>query len=186
MNTASWSNSRIGIDLCIIIIAIDSCLKALKTYMLVGYNLSSLSFYNSLGWVLSANPFLIWWFIKYLHLVASLSTNRKYAYNTHPSCRVTLQCMGTMTFQITRLTILYSTVYSGADQRKHQGSASLAFVRGIHRWQPVNSPHKWPVMRKCFHLMMSSWGKEMFCAACLTKFLWNWLWPHDIIVIMTI
>ena len=42
---------------------------------------------------------------------------------------------------------VYSTVYSGADQRKHQSSASLAFVRGMHRW-PVNSPHKWPVTRK--------------------------------------
>ena len=40
--------------------------------------------------------------------------------------------------QITSLTIVYSTVYSGADQRKHQSFASLAFVRGIHRW-PVNS-----------------------------------------------
>ena len=55
--------------------------------------------------------------------------------------------MGTMASQITRLTIVYSTVYSGADQRKHQSYASLAFVRGIHRW-PVNSPHKWPVTRK--------------------------------------
>ena len=42
-----------------------------------------------------------------------------------------------------------STVYSDADQRKHQSSASLAFVRGIHRG-PVNSPHKWPVTRKMF------------------------------------
>ena len=57
--------------------------------------------------------------------------------------------MGTMASQITRLTIVYTTVYSGADQRKHQSSASLAFVRGIHRW-PVNSPHKWPVTRKMF------------------------------------
>ena len=40
---------------------------------------------------------------------------------------------------------------SGADQRKHQSSASLAFVRGIHRW-PVNSPHKWPVTLKMFLL----------------------------------
>ena len=47
-------------------------------------------------------------------------------------------------------------VCSGADQRKHQSSASLAFVRGIHRL-PVNSPHNGPVMRKCFHLMTSSW-----------------------------
>ena len=44
---------------------------------------------------------------------------------------------------------VYSTVYSGADQRKHQSSASLAFVRGIHRW-PVNSLHKGPVTRKVF------------------------------------
>ena len=51
--------------------------------------------------------------------------------------------------QITRLTIVYSTVDTCADQRKHQSSASLAFVWGIHRW-PVNSPHKWPVTRKMF------------------------------------
>ena len=36
-----------------------------------------------------------------------------------------------------------------ADQRKHQSSALLAFVRGIHR-RPVNSPHKGPVTRKMF------------------------------------
>ena len=57
--------------------------------------------------------------------------------------------MTTMASQITSLTIVYSTVYSGADQRKYQSSASLAFVRGIHRG-PVNSPHKWPVARKMF------------------------------------
>ena len=41
--------------------------------------------------------------------------------------------MSTMSSQITSLTIVYSTVYSGANERKHQSSASLAFVRGIHR-----------------------------------------------------
>ena len=51
--------------------------------------------------------------------------------------------------QITSFTIVYSTVYSGVDQREHHSSVSLAFVRGIHRW-PVNSPHKWPVTRKMF------------------------------------
>ena len=55
--------------------------------------------------------------------------------------------MSTMASQVTSLTIVYTTVYSGADQRKHQSSASLAFVRGIHWWL-VNSPHKWPVTRK--------------------------------------
>ena len=57
--------------------------------------------------------------------------------------------MGTMASEITSLPIVSSTVYLGADQRKHQSSASLAFVRGIHRW-PVNSPHKRPVTRKMF------------------------------------
>ena len=57
--------------------------------------------------------------------------------------------MGAIAAQITSLTILYSSVYSGADQSKHQSSASLAFVWGIHRG-PVNSPHKWPVTRKMF------------------------------------
>ena len=57
--------------------------------------------------------------------------------------------MGPLASQITSLTIVYSTVYSDADQRKHQSSASLAFVQGIHRG-PVNSPHKWPVTRKMF------------------------------------
>ena len=57
--------------------------------------------------------------------------------------------MGAIASQITSLTIVYSTDYSGADQSKHQSSASLAFVWGIHRG-PVNSPHKWPVTRKMF------------------------------------
>ena len=57
--------------------------------------------------------------------------------------------IGAVASQITSLTIVYSTVYSDADQRKHQSSASLASVRGIHR-RPVNSPHKWPVTRKMF------------------------------------
>ena len=55
--------------------------------------------------------------------------------------------MGAMESQITSLAIVYTAVNSDADQRKHQSSASLAFVRGIHRG-PVNSPHKGPVTRK--------------------------------------
>ena len=45
------------------------------------------------------------------------------------------------------VSIVYPTVCSGADQRKHRSSASLAYVRGIHRWS-VNSPHKGPVTGK--------------------------------------
>ena len=57
--------------------------------------------------------------------------------------------MGEMASQITSLTIVYSTIYSKRRSKKHQSSASLAFVRGIHQW-PVNSLHKGPVTRKMF------------------------------------
>ena len=57
--------------------------------------------------------------------------------------------MGAIASHITSLSIVYPAVYSDADQRKHQSSASLAFVWGIRRG-PVNSPHKWPVTPKMF------------------------------------
>ena len=57
--------------------------------------------------------------------------------------------MSSMASQITSLTIVCSNVYLGVDQRKQQSSASLAVVRGIHRW-PVNSPDKGPVTRKMY------------------------------------
>ena len=54
--------------------------------------------------------------------------------------------------QITSVTIIYSTVYSGADQSKHQRYASLAFLRQFtgDRWIPRTKT------LKCFHLMTSS------------------------------
>ena len=67
--------------------------------------------------------------------------------------------MTEMTSQITSLTVIYSTVYSV--KKKHQSSASLAFVRGIH-WWPVNSPHKGPVTQKMSpfdDVIMYPWGK---------------------------
>ena len=57
--------------------------------------------------------------------------------------------MSTMVSQITNVSIVCSPACSGADQREHQSSTSLAFVRGIHQ-QLVNSPHKEPVTRKIF------------------------------------
>ena len=57
--------------------------------------------------------------------------------------------MGAIATQMISLSIVYSTINSGSYQRKHQSSASLSFVWGIHRW-PVNSSHKWPVTRKMF------------------------------------
>ena len=88
--------------------------------------------------------------------------------------------MGAMASQITSLTIVYSTIYSGADQRKHQSSASLAFVRGIHRG-PVNSPHKWPVTRKMFpfdDVIMSWWRHQIEMIFCVTDPLWREFTGH--------
>ena len=66
--------------------------------------------------------------------------------------------MSAMASQITSLTIVYSTVYSCANYRQHQSSASLAFVRGIHRWIP-RTEDQW--RGKGFHLMTSSWHDDM-------------------------
>ena len=57
--------------------------------------------------------------------------------------------MRVIEYQVTGLMIVYSNVYSGANQRKHPSFASLVFVRGIHLGA-VNSPHKGPVARKRF------------------------------------
>ena len=68
--------------------------------------------------------------------------------------------MDTVASQITSLTIVYTTVYSDADQSKHQSSASLAFVWGLHRdrWIPRT---KGQSRGKCFHLMTSSCQKPV-------------------------
>ena len=81
--------------------------------------------------------------------LAELNCNENRWPSTNTELHYNDVIMGTIASQITRLTIVYSTVYSDADQRKYQSSASLAFVRGIHR-RPVNTPHKWPVTRKIF------------------------------------
>ena len=86
--------------------------------------------------------------------------------------------MTTMASQITSLAVVYSTVYSDADQRKHQSSALLAFVWGIHRarWIPRTNGQ---LRGKCFHLMTSSWQKQI---SVIFKFDWLnrmvWPWSH--------
>ena len=79
--------------------------------------------------------------------------------------------MTTMGSQITSLTVVYSTVYSDADQRKHQSSAPLAFVWGIHRdrWIPRT---KGQLRGKCFHLMTSSCYRKLASVACEDAFVW--------------
>ena len=78
--------------------------------------------------------------------------------------------MITKASQITSLTIVYSNVYSDADQRKHQSSASLAFVWGILRDRWI-SRTKGQLRGKCFHLMTTSWEantqkKDAQCKCC--------------------
>ena len=76
--------------------------------------------------------------------------------------------MRAMASQITSLSIVCSAIY----QRKHQSSASLVFVRGIH-WWPVNARMKGQWRGKCFHLMTLSY--EVPNQYNLRKFLPRWL-----------
>ena len=97
--------------------------------------------------------------------------------------------MSAMTSQFTGVSIVYSTVCSGADERKYQSSVSLAFVGGIHQW-PVNSPQKGKITLKMFpfddvimlysvhsrlckstHRCICTWGLQFWR-------LWSWaFWP---------
>ena len=88
--------------------------------------------------------------------------------------------MSLMASQITSLTIVYSTVYSGADQRKLQSSASLAFVRGIHRG-PMNSPHKMPVTRKMFPFddVIMYYYHYHYCIGSPWCMIWNVVWRQS-------
>ena len=103
-----------------------ACLLTLKLF---GYDLTA-SWKNDMNVMIDSDSWI--WYFKQKHI------------GHHNDVT-----MGTMASQITSLTIVYSTVYSGAHQRKHQSSASLAFLWGIHRG-PVNSPHQWLVTRERF------------------------------------
>ena len=84
-----------------------------------------------------------------------LSLNQRMFWNVHVHDNTSIRLhyddviMTMLASQITSLPVVCSIVYSDVNQRKHQSSASLAFVREIHRG-PVNFPHKWPVTRKMF------------------------------------
>ena len=109
-----------------------------------------------------------------------------------PPCHYNDVMMSATTSQVTSVTIVYSRVYSSADQRKHQSSASLAFVKRIHRW-PMNSPHKGPVTRKMFPFGDVIMHSPHFLAVCralyyeLTNFVFDecknictWFYHHQI------
>ena len=91
--------------------------------------------------------------------------------------------MGAMASQITGVSVVYSTVYSGSDQRKNQSSASLAFA----------SSHKGPVMRKNFPfddvIVFFTYWNEYYrvlvclgtaCNVSLTEKCQHWLWDYGI------
>ena len=92
--------------------------------------------------------------------------------------------MSAMASQITGVSIVYQIVCSGEDQRKHQSTASLAFVRRIYRW-PMNSPHKGIVRRKMFPfddviMMKKSVDKtvNVFTHCCLKVLVKARIWPR--------
>ena len=93
--------------------------------------------------------------------------------------------MSVMVSQITGLTIACATVYSGVDQRKHQSSALLAFVRGIDRW-PVNTLHKGPVPQKI--IPFDDVIMTKFTLKCDRKIMyWNgkdWIIQYDMITFL--
>ena len=94
---------------------------------------------------------------RYLHNRRLIRTrlNKAWYYTRHIAYRYIDVMITTMAPQFTSLTVVYSIVYSDAIQRKHQNSALLAFVWGIHqdRWIPRT---KGQLRGKCFHLMTSS------------------------------
>ena len=94
--------------------------------------------------------------LMYIYNSSILMDGRACISSGYPNLHYDDVIMTTMASQITSLTVVNSTVYSDADQRKHQTPASLAFVWGSHRdrWIPRT---KGQLRGKCFHLMTSSW-----------------------------
>ena len=91
----------------------------------------------------------------YVTKMTSLGCNKRIHYSD--------VIMSAMVSLIIGFSIVYWTVCLRADQRIHQSSVLLAFVRGIHRW-PVNSLHKGPVKRK----MVTFYDVIMYLALYVT------------------
>ena len=92
-------------------------------------------------------------FVIYISYLKSIGNTNTVAPSAHPGKlghhHYSDIIMSAMASQITSWRLFTQPFIQGAGQTKHQSSASLAFVRGIHRW-PANSPHKGPVTRKMF------------------------------------
>ena len=114
------------------------CCIILLLHLIIAINMGSL-------YIASSVP-LVWHHLCLTSLYLYCSKSISFVTHSHQS-HYSDVIMSASASQITPAS--YSTVYSGADQGKHQSSASLAVVRGIDRW-PVNSSHKGPVTRKMF------------------------------------
>ena len=114
------------------------CQRNIYIYIYV-YRIALTSHTNAVYMHLDDAPLIKWWFSSLLW-GQNINTPQQHYDDV---------IMTMLASQITSLAVVYSIVYSGVNQRKHQSSASLAFVREIHRG-PVNFPHKWPVTRKMF------------------------------------
>ena len=100
-------------------------------------------------WIMHAFPTLLWFSTDQIY------SNLWHLLHWYQSNHYSDIIMSVMASEITSVSVVYSTICLGPDHRKHQSSASLAFVWGIH-WWPVNSPHKWPVTRKIScHMIIS-------------------------------
>ena len=74
--------------------------------------------------------------------------------------------MSAIASQITSLMIVYSTVYSDADQRKHQSSAALAFVPGEFPAQRAGNVEKVSIWWRHhgYKMEQSTWGTWVSCS----------------------
>ena len=157
------------------------------THGLCGYSgvMTSWCFCNSscgwvplIPWMLKANMPMTMWFLDIAHYADASRWSQSVLGDVHYHDVI----MGTIASQITNLTVVYSTVYSDADQRKHQSSASLAFVWEIHR-------DRWiPAQRASYAENVSIWWRhhvstiQLLCVAHwnvwrhLQSFLCRWWW----------
>ena len=121
-----------------------------------------------------------------LIIVGRRGLSRHFSDNNRTSPRMKLAdnyyndvIMSATVYKITGVSMVCSAVCSRADLRKHQSSASLAFMRGNHRC-PVDSPHKSPVTRKNFPfddvIMVSQRFKLL--PSCCWSVSWNAFWAH--------
>ena len=126
---------------------------------------------------LNRNQYALLWHVWCLHgALYSSVILIQYSHTAKTSIHYNDAIMSAMASQITGVSIVCSTGCSGADQRKHQSSASLAFVRGIHRW-PVDSPPQRPVTRKMFPfddvIMPDCKGRQIDASKTSIRHFWH-------------